>query len=96
MKRLHDQTDYPASPYFWTRASYERPADIIVFWYARTPTGRISKYWTTHTFCADALGRWTAGTIAERIARHTFPKLPRGYRWSEPLQYSGDVDLSEV
>lgn len=84
------ESSYPKRPYFWDRAAYDRPPDIIIFWWAVTPTGRVSKYWRTLTFNGrlDLSDDEVLTGVRQEIAAHK-PRLPRGYTWSAPYQYSG-------
>ena len=76
--------------YFCTNASYARPADTIVFWFAYTPTGRVSKWWQTMRFNADYYGEISDSRLSKLISKKkiNFPKLKKGYTWSEPYRYS--------
>lgn len=76
-------------PYFNTNARYGRNADTIIFWYAITPKGKFSKWFATLRFNGERTIS-TERKIKE-INKYTFPKLPKGYTWSEPLLYSGTV-----
>lgn len=84
---VYDKTK--GRPYFDTRTRYEREADTIVFWYAITPTERISKYWATLRINSER------NVSSERkrkcVKEYKHPKLPKGYSWSEPLLYSGKI-----
>lgn len=77
-------------PYFCTNARYGRPSDTIVFWFAYTPTGRVSKYWQTLRLNADYYGEVGDADLERIIAKKKirFPKLRKGYTWSEPYRYS--------
>lgn len=77
-------------PYFDTRARYGRPSDAIVIWFAYTPTGRISKYWHMLRLNADYYGEVSDDDLERIIStkKICFPKLKRGYTWSEPYRYS--------
>lgn len=76
-------------PYFCTKADYGRPADSIVIWFAYTPTGRVSKYWHTLRLNADYYGKLTNDELERIIStkKICFPKLKKGYTWSEPYRY---------
>lgn len=76
--------------YFVTNAKYGKNPDIIIFWYAITPYGKISKYWNTLRFNGEM--QWNEKQITERINKMNFPKLPKGYKWSEPYLYSGSIN----
>lgn len=76
-------------PFFDTRARYGRPADTIIFWYAVSPTGRISKYWTTLRINAEKVT--DKNEKKKYIQQYELPVLRRGYKWSEPFLYSGEV-----
>lgn len=77
-------------PYFDTRARYGRPSDAIVIWFAYTPTGRISKFCHTLRLNADYYGEVSDDDLERIISTKVicFPKLKRGYTWSEPYRYS--------
>ena len=75
------------NPYFWTKVKYGREPDTIIFWYAITPTKRISKYWNTLRFNAER--NTTTEYKKDKIKNIKLSKLPKGYIWSEPLLYSG-------
>lgn len=77
-------------PYFCTNASYGRPADSIVIWFAYTPTGKVSKYWHALRLNADYYGELTDDELEWIIStkKICFPKLKKGYTWSEPYRYS--------
>ena len=77
-------------PYMVDNASYGRPADTVVFFFAYTPTGRVSKYWAAWT-CNYALRdkQRRLERYIERGLPNTTGKL-KGYRWSRPYLYSGN------
>jgi hypothetical protein len=76
-------------PYFDTRARYGREPDTIVFWYAITPKGKMSKYWATLRINSER----NVGTDRKLryIQEYQFPVLRKGYSWSNPLLYSGEI-----
>ena len=77
-------------PYQVDNARYGRPADTVVFFFAYTPTGRVSKYW------AAWRGHYALRDKPKRLARYMEWGLPsttgklKGYRWSRPYLYSGN------
>lgn len=75
--------------FFDSRACYGRDPDTIIFWYALTPTGRISKFWAALRFNSERNVR-PAGK-EKLIQNYHFPKMPKGYTWSDPTIYSGSV-----
>jgi hypothetical protein len=76
--------------YFCTHARYDRPADTIVFWFAYTPTGKVSKWWHILRLNADYYGEISDRRLSKLISQKQihFPKLRKGYTWSEPYRYS--------
>ena len=90
MERIFDCEEYTSRswpPYLIDNARYGRPADTIIFFFAYTPTGRVSKYWTAFTM------RYSLRDKHDRLRRYirkVRPGLRKGYRWSEPYLYSGD------
>ena len=85
-------------PYFCDYAGYGRPGDTIIFWFMRTPKGRVSKYWSTlripHGYSPAGKRRCledherkflSYGTGTRRLMR-------RGYTWSEAYLYSGTME----
>ena len=75
---------------FATREKYGRPADSIVIWFAYTPKGKVSKFWHTIRLNADYYGKLTDDELERIISTKKifFPKLKKGYTWSEPYRYS--------
>ena len=93
MERIFDCSEYTRRtwpPYQVDNAGHGRPADTVIFFFAYTPTGRVSKYWasfTMHYSLRDKHDR------LRRYIREMRPRLrrsPEGYRWSSPYLYSGD------
>jgi len=74
--------------YFWSKASYNRKSDTIILWRAKTPTGRISKYWATLRINGER--QITKEKMIDVIKNYKLPKLKKGYAWSEPMLYCGD------
>ena len=80
--------------YLATNARYLRDSDTIVIWFAYTPTKRVSKYYNMLRLNVEYYGKPTdteLERILERKLSHKeidFPKLPKGYTWSEPHRYS--------
>ena len=86
-------SDYDKKKYrlfFAANARYGRESDIIVIWFAYTPTKRVSKYWQMLRLNADYYGKLTDTELEKIISNKKieFPKLPKGYTWSEPHRYS--------
>ena len=75
--------------YFDSRAKFGRKPDTIVFWYALTPTGRISKWYATLRINSER--NVSTERKREYVNSYAFPKLPAGYTWSKPLLYSGVI-----
>lgn len=79
------------APIIETNARYGRPADTVVFYYAYTRTGRVSKYWCAHQM-NYALRNKQA--LHRRYLKELRPDLRgrlKGYRWSKAYLYSGDL-----
>lgn len=76
--------------YLDSRARHGRPADAIAVWFAYTPTGKVSKYWHSLRLNADYYGRLSDEELETIIEKKKimFPKLPKGYSWSNPYRYS--------
>lgn len=85
-----EYTDRRWPPYQVDNARYGRPADTVVFFFAYTPTGRISKFWASFTM------NFSLRDKPERLRRYMREQRPRlsgrlkGYRWSRPYLYSGN------
>ena len=75
--------------YFDTKSKHGRKADTIIFWYAITPKGNISSYWNTLRFNSER--NVSREYMEQKIKDMKFPKLPKGYIWSKPLLYSGNL-----
>ena len=94
MERIFDCIEYTSKtcpPYLVDNARYGRPADTVIFFFAYTPTGRVSKYWSSFTM------HYSLSDKHERLRRYIREIRPRlrgsqkGYRWSRPYLYSGDL-----
>jgi hypothetical protein len=78
-------------PYHVVNAMYGRPSDTVIFFFAYTPTGRVSKYWASFTI------NYSLRDKTERLRRYMREQRPRlsgklkGYRWSSPYLYSGNT-----
>lgn len=87
-----EYTDRSWPPYMVDNARYGRPADTVIFFFAYTPTGRISKYWAAFTM------HYSLKDKQERLRRYVRKQRPslngklNGYRWSEPYLYSGKLE----
>ena len=87
LKKL-SESNYSKKPYFNRNANFNSEGNEIIFWYATTPTGRESKYWATLTIKGDTVyDKHMIEKIKNQIINYEFPKLPKGYTWSEPLVY---------
>lgn len=75
--------------YFDTRARYGREADTIIFWHGITPKGNVSQYFATLRINSER--NISSESKMKYVVNYVFPKLPKGYTWSEPFLYSGDV-----
>ena len=90
MKRIFDCREYTRRtwpPYQVDNAGHGRPCDTIIFFFLRTPTGRVSKYWASirlHYSLRDKHDR------LRRYIREMRPSPKKGYRWSCPYLSSGD------
>ena len=93
MQRIFDCIEYTSKtwpPYLVDNARYGRPADTVIFFFAYTPTGRVSKYWVSfrmHYYLRDKHERLRRYISA---MRPSLRRSPEGYRWSIPYLYSGD------
>ena len=95
LEKIFDCAEYTRNgtrgvPIFETNARYGRPADTVLFYYAYTRTGRVSKYWCAHQM-NYALRNKQA--LHRRYLKEQRPDLRgrlKGYRWSKPYLYSGD------
>lgn len=94
MERIFDCEEYTNRrwpPCHVDKARYGRPADTIIFFFAYTPTGRISVYWASYTM------HYSLRDKHERLRRYIKEERPslkgrlKGYRWSKPYLYSGDL-----
>ena len=82
------ESNYSKRPYFNRNSNFTSEGNEIIFWYATTPTGRESKYWATLTIKGDTdYDEHMINKIKNQIINYPFPKLPKGYTWSEPLVY---------
>ena len=90
-----EYTDRRWPPYHDTHARHGRPSDTVVFWFAYTPRGRVSKYWASlqlHYALPDKQSRVRRYVGGECL----YERLPslggklKGYRWSKAYLYSGD------
>jgi hypothetical protein len=77
------------SIFFDNRAKYGREADTIIFWYAITPTGKISKWHATLRINSER--NVSSEHKQQHVDSYVFPKMPKGYTWSKPLLYSGKM-----
>lgn len=93
MTSIFDCKEYTAKtwpPYHDCNARYGRPADTVVFWFAYTPTGRVSRYW------ASLQLRYSLPDKQSRALRYVRERRPslrgrlKGYKWSRAYLYSGD------
>lgn len=77
-------------PYLNTKAGWGYKGDTVFFFYGITPKGNVSHYWAsfqTHSRFSreDKLKR-----LDKYIHEHR-PKLRKGYTWSEPRLYAGEL-----
>lgn len=75
-------------PAYHPGTAYGTPDNTVVYWFARTPRGKVSKFWCSLTLS----GGLSASDMRRRIVRHFLrgrPDLPKGYRWSRTYLYSG-------
>lgn len=89
MKKLRDSEWKYRYISFYTRARYGRPADTIILRHAITPTGRDSKYWATCRINGERIPHPTNEQLEyyAQPEQMRLPKLPKGYKWSEPYVY---------
>lgn len=84
------RSKYWTPPYHNTFHWYGEPQDAVIFWYAYTPTGKVSKYWQSLQirYGAKASHKWLEER-AERFEReHGLPRLRKGYTWSKVYLHS--------
>lgn len=63
-----------------------------VVWYMITPTGRVSKYWYAYTWRGTSYPMGvTQNMVDKTFNAQKICKLPKGYKWSEPYLYSGNI-----
>ena len=93
MESIFDCKEYTSRtwpPILVDNARYGRQADTVIFFFAYTPTGRVSKFWVSFTM------RYSLRDKHERLRRYIRERRPslrgrlKGYRWSKPYLYSGD------
>lgn len=87
MKNLRESNWKHKYIFFHTNARYERKADTIILRYAITPTGRGSKFWATIRINGERIPNPTNEELENYSKEMSLPKLPKGYRWSEPYLY---------
>ena len=95
MERIFDCAEYTRNgtrgvPYQWDHARYGRPADTVIFFFAYTPKGRVSKYWSSFTMHYSLPDKQRRLERYMREVRYEFRGRLKGYRWSKPYLYSGD------
>ena len=79
-------------PYFPDNARYGRPGDTIVFYYAYTRTGRVSKFWCAHQMHYALRNKQALHREYLRTERPALRGRLRGYKWSKAYLYSGNLD----
>lgn len=89
MKNLRESNWKHKYIFFHTNARYGRKADTIILRYAITPTGRGSKYWANIRINGERIPHPTEEQLQyySQPELMRLPKLPKGYRWSEPYLY---------
>lgn len=75
-----------------TNARYGRPADTVIYFFAYTPKGRISKYWSSFTMHYSLRDKQRRLERYIREQRYEFRGRLKGYRWSKAYLYSGDPE----
>ena len=93
MERRFDCIEYTSRtwpPYLVDNARYGRPADTVIFFFAYTPTGRVSKYWVSFRMHYSLRDKHERLRRYIREMRPSLRRSPEGYRWSRPYLYSGD------
>jgi hypothetical protein len=75
-----------------TNARYGRPADTVIYFFAYTPTGRISRYWASFTMHYSLRDKPRRLKEYIRWQRYSFRGRRRGYRWSKAYLYSGNPE----
>ena len=86
----HEYHDRRGVPYIVTNARYGRPADTVIFYYAYTPTGRVSKFWCAHQMNYALKDKQMRHREYLKTQRPNLTGKLKGYRWSVPYLYSGD------
>lgn len=87
-----EYTDVRWPPYQVDNARYGRPADTVIFFFAYTPTGRISKFWASCTIPYQFRDKPRRLEEYIRLQRYEFRGRRKGYRWSKPYLYSGNPE----
>ena len=85
-----EYTDRRWPPIQIDNARYGRPADTVIFFFAYTPTGRVSKYWASFTMHYSLRDKWRRLIQYMKEQRPSLRRSLRKYRWSKPFLYSGD------
>lgn len=91
MKSVWDKSlSLPFPAYHDVHSRWGRDADAVIIRFAKTPTGRWSKYWCSLQLNRDNYGRLCdSDEFLERKAESMhIPRLRKGYTWSEPFRYS--------
>ena len=84
-----EYTDRRWPPYQVNNARYGRPADTVIFFFAYTPTGRVSTYWASFTVHYSLRDKPRRLEEYIRLQRPSLKGKLKGYRWSRPYLYSG-------
>ena len=93
MKTIWNDTLYMAKhqpPYMNTRIYYGEKEDTIFFFYGITPSGRVSKFWAAYHTIPELSTEQKLRNLDYYIQTRR-PGLPRGYKWSEPYLYAGEL-----
>ena len=104
MESIFDCAEYTRNgtrsvPYFCDYARYGRPEDTIIFWFMRTPTGRVSKYWSTLRIPYNYSTEGKRKCVEKHERNYldygigTRRLLRRGYSWSKAYLCSGSANM---
>lgn len=88
-REYHDKRGVP---YIVDNARYGRPADTIIFYFAYTPKGRVSKFWWAHHMNYALKDKQERHRRYLKIGRPQLRGKLKGYRWSKAYLYSGNPE----
>ena len=91
MESIFDDKFYTAKTwpaYIDTHAEWGREEDTVFYFYGITPTGRVSKWWAAYSV-PPTYSKERKQYKLNKYIETLRPRLPKGYRWSEPKLYAG-------